>query len=67
MLSVTDSMQVTEENSHKREQCVPGAPSDFSSVWERGYAQTHTVQDMFWPTPGLISCTGHTHAANEIT
>ena len=50
-----------------REQCVPGAPSDFSSVWERGYAQTHTVQDMFWPIPGLISCTGHTHAANEIT
>ena len=37
MVSVMDSMQVTKETSHMHEQCVPGAPSDFSSTWERGY------------------------------
>ena len=29
MVSVTDSMQVTKVTSRMREQCVPGAPSDF--------------------------------------
>ena len=37
MVSVTNSMQVTKETSRMRKQCVPGAPSDFSSAWERGY------------------------------
>ena len=37
MVSVTDSMQVTKETSRMREQCVPGALSDFSNAWERGY------------------------------
>ena len=30
-------MQVTKETLHMREQCVPGAPPDFSSAWERGH------------------------------
>ena len=30
MVSVTDSMQVTKETLCICEQCVPGAPSDFS-------------------------------------
>ena len=34
-----------------RKQCVPGAPSDFSSAWERGYQNTrssHSVQKSVW-------------------
>ena len=33
-------MQVIKETSRIREQCVPGAPSGFSSAWERGYLFT---------------------------
>ena len=40
MVSVTDSMQVTMETLHMCEQCEAGAPSDFSSAWERGYDVT---------------------------
>ena len=45
MVSVTDSMQVTKETSRMREQCVPGAPSNFSSAWERGYAGASLSHD----------------------
>ena len=32
-------MQITKETLHMRKQCVPGASSDFSSAWERGYGE----------------------------
>ena len=28
-----------------RKQCVPGAPSDFSSAWERGYPHSDSRSD----------------------
>ena len=30
-----------------RKQCVPGAPSDFSSAWERGYSKACLCTNTF--------------------
>ena len=42
MLGVMGSMQVTMETLRMREQCIPGAPSDFSSAWNEANYDIYT-------------------------